>query len=410
MLNYMQDYYLLPDDIVKNQHDVPSEVVETFSKLANDLHCDLQQLIDVLLNEKYVERGHSGKLSKWTRSIYYLLRPFMGVGFRRYLQRAALRGWDAIPFPHWPVDTTIDDLMRLFLASIIKNDKTECIPFVWFWPKGFDSCVIMTHDVESQHGLSFCGELMDIDDSFGIKSSFQLIPERRYHISANELELFRDRSFEINVHDLNHDGHLFEDEATFLSRIEQINKYGKDFGARGFRSGVLYRRQEWYSSLKFSYDMSVPNVAHLDPQKGGCCSVFPYYIDGVLEIPLTTIQDYSLLCVLNDYSTKIWNVQCGIISDRNGLMSFNVHPDYIRDKRAMSVYQDLLGHIRDELIGNRRSWHTLPGRLADWWKLRQGFRLEIVNGNWEVTGPGCENAAVGFATLRDGALRLWSNS
>ena len=35
---------------------------------------------------------------------------------------------------------------------------------------------MMTHDVEGQAGLDFCDELMDIDDSFGIKSAFQLIP------------------------------------------------------------------------------------------------------------------------------------------------------------------------------------------------------------------------------------------
>ena len=34
----------------------------------------------------------------------------------------------------------------------------------------------MTHHVEGQAGLEFCDELMDIDDSFAIKSAFQVIP------------------------------------------------------------------------------------------------------------------------------------------------------------------------------------------------------------------------------------------
>ena len=40
-------------------------------------------------------------------------------------------------------------------------------------------------------------------------------------------------------------------------------------GSRGFRSGAMYRRQDWFADLEFSYDMSIPNVAHLEPQRGG---------------------------------------------------------------------------------------------------------------------------------------------
>ena len=52
--------------------------------------------------------------------------------------------------------------------------------------------------------------------------------------------------------------------------------------------------------------MSVPNVAHLEPQRGGCCTVMPYFVGDVLELPLTTIQDYSLFHILGDYSTTLW--------------------------------------------------------------------------------------------------------
>ena len=37
----------------------------------------------------------------------------------------------------------------------------------------------------------------------------------------------------------------------------------------------MYRNQDWYDVFEFSYDMSVPNVAHLDPMRGGCCTVMP---------------------------------------------------------------------------------------------------------------------------------------
>jgi len=46
-------------------------------------------------------------------------------------------------------------------------------------------------------------------------------------------------------------------------------------------------------------NMSVPNVGHLDAQLGGCCTVMPFYIGDILELPLTTTQDYSLFNILN---------------------------------------------------------------------------------------------------------------
>ncbi len=67
----------------------------------------------------------------------------------------------------------------------------------------------MTHDVETGQGRDFSTTLMDIDDRFGIKSSFQVVPERRYEVTSEYLNSITARGFEIGVQDLNHDGHLY---------------------------------------------------------------------------------------------------------------------------------------------------------------------------------------------------------
>jgi hypothetical protein len=70
-------------------------------------------------------------------------------------------------------------------------------------------------------------------------------------------------------------------------------------------------------------------VAHLEPQKGGCCTVFPYFIGDVLELPVTTTQDYTLWHILGERSTDLWKAQMDVILQKNGLANFIVHPDYI---------------------------------------------------------------------------------
>jgi hypothetical protein len=252
--------------------------------------------------------------------------------------------------------------------------------------------------VETSSGVDFCSQLMDLDDSFGVKTSFQIVPEKRYTVSKSFLERIRGRGFEVNIHDLNHDGHLFRDREEFLRRAERINHYAKQFGARGFRSAVLHRNVDWYHALDFSYDMSIPNVAHLDPQRGGCCTVMPFFVGKILELPLTATQDYSLFHILNDFTMRIWREQISLIRGKHGLISFNIHPDYIIAKAARRAYVDLL-HYLSKLRSQEETWIALPGEVASWWRMRSEMNLVSVGGSWQIEGKGKEQARVAYATL-----------
>jgi hypothetical protein len=279
----------------------------------------------------------------------------------------------------------------------------ESLPFIWFWPDGAECCAIMTHDVETSTGRDFCGTLMDLDDSCGVKASFQVVPERRYEVPDAYLQQIRERGFEINVQDLNHDGNLYRDRAEFLRRAQAINAYAKAFQARGFRAAVLYRNLDWLDALDFEYDMSVPNVGHLDPQRGGCCTVFPYFVGGTLEIPVTTVQDYSLFYILRDHSLDLWRKQIELIRRRYGLMSFLVHPDYVTAGREQNTFRELLAELA-ELRDRAGLWIARPGDVSAWWIQRRKMCLVRAENGWRVEGPGAERASVAYARVDSGHL------
>src|SRR3989454_303052 len=283
------------------------------------LPVDPNEMIENLRHERYRNDGDSSRTrfvdSPIIQDCYYWLRPFLPVSVRKHLQRARLSDWKTISFPHWPVDDTVERILERLLALSMKAQGIRSVPFVWFWPDSATSCAIMTHDVEQLAGRNFCSQMMDLDDSAGIKSSFQIVPEERYPIPEGLLEEVRNRGFEVNIHDLNHDGHLFSSREEFLRRAERINRYERRYRALGFRSGALYRNPAWYGALEVSYDMSFQCVAHLDAQRGGCCSLMPFFIGGILELPLTTIQDYSLFHILNDYSIDLWKRQIASITE-----------------------------------------------------------------------------------------------
>jgi hypothetical protein len=366
---------------------------------------DLTQVVDSLRNELYVEEWTSGGMKSAIASAYYLVRPVLPVAVRKHLQRIRLRNWDRLPFPHWPVDRTVDNLMEQVLLLSLRAQNLKQIPFIWFWPEGASSCALMTHDVETALGTDLCPMLMDANDSFGIKASFQVIPEERYHVTKEFLHSIRQRGFEVVVHDLNHDGRLFRDRKQFTERAAKINAYGKEFGATGFRAGILYRNQQWYDALDFEYDMSVPNVAHLDPQRGGCCTVMPYFIGHVLELPVTMTQDYTLFNILNDYSTALWDRQIELIMEKHGLISVVIHPDYLTGSRERSLYEALLARLVD-LREKKNVWITTPGEVNRWWRQRAEMTIVEEGEHLRIEGAGKERASIAYASEKDGRLVL----
>ena len=364
---------------------------------------DLSQVATNLRCELYAEDWRSGVLKGAVSKMYYFVRPLLPVAMRKYLQRIHLRGWDQLQFPRWPVDRTVDNLFDQLLLLALRSQNHKQIPFIWFWPDGAPSCAMMTHDVETTSGRDFCSTLMDIDDAFGIKSSFQVVPEERYDVTPDFLESIRVRGFEVVIHDLNHDGRLYRSRNEFLQRAAKVNAYGRKYGAHGFRAGVLYRKQLWYDALCFDYDMSVPSVAHLDPQRGGCCTVMPYFVGSILELPVTMTQDYTLFNVLSDYSIDLWKKQIALVMEKHGLSNFIVHPDYIGASRERSVYEELLGYLAT-LRNERGLWIAKPGEVNRWWRQRAEMKLVEGRQGWGIEGEGKERACLAFASEEEGRL------
>lgn len=368
---------------------------------------DPAEVIDNLRNERYLS-AHGSRRNGMTRSAiirtaYYACRNLLPLRARRQVQRFYFRGWRETPFPKWPVDFTVDTLHETLLRMAMNAMGTRRVPFIWFWPEGAASCLMMTHDVETTHGVGFASALMDLDDTHGIKASFQVVPGGRYEVPGEFVQEIRERGFELNVHDLNHDGSLFQNHTEFLFQAAKINEHVHAFQSLGFRSGAMYRNQDWFEELDILYDMSVPNVAHLEPQHGGCCTVMPYRIGEILELPLTMTQDYSLFHILGDYSIGLWKRECDQILGHNGLISFIVHPDYLVAKRARQVYVDLLNYL-SSVRAEGKLWAALPRDVNLWWRNRSQMKLVRDGEKWHIEGPDRDRATVAYATLEDDRL------
>ena len=129
-----------------------------------------------------------------------------------------------------------------------------------------------------------------------------------------------------------------------------------------------------------------------------------YFVGKVLEIPVTTTQDYSLFHILSSYSTTLWEEQCRSILAGHGLISLIVHPDYILSKKSNHTYRRLLTYLallREKMF----VWTALPREINRWWRMRAELKLVTDGVGWRIAGEGQDRARIAYAHLVDGQLK-----
>jgi hypothetical protein len=185
-----------------------------------------------------------------------------------------------------------------------------------------------------------------------------------------------DSGFEVGVHDLRHDGRLYNSRGSFSEGAARINHYLKEWEAVGFRSGFMFHNLEWVKDLNIRYDSSTFDTDPFEPQSDGVGTIFPFWVgphskNGYVELPYTLAQDSTLFVVLRENSNAIWKEKLEWIKSRGGMALLNAHPDYMAfgneraaaDEYDVRHYADFLTWVREQHF--ERYWHCLPREMAD---------------------------------------------
>ncbi len=99
---------------------------------------------------------------------------------------------------------------------------------------------------------------MDIDDAYGMKSSFQVVPERRYEVTPAYLDSLNKRGFEVAVQDLNHDGRLYKNMAAicYCSGLLRLIISGASGESMVFAQQFFIGGRNGPRDWTFSYDIT----------------------------------------------------------------------------------------------------------------------------------------------------------
>jgi glycosyltransferase involved in cell wall biosynthesis/peptidoglycan/xylan/chitin deacetylase (PgdA/CDA1 family) len=318
--------------------------------------------------------------------LYYLAKPWLPrrlrIAARRVLVSRQLRKAKGI----WPI-----------------MPGTERKPEGWpGWPDGKKFAFVLTHDVEGGTGIRRCSRLARAEKELGFRSSFNFIPEGSYITPPALREELKAAGFEVGIHDLRHDGRLFESRERFGRHALKINRYLDDWGATGFRSGFMLRQSDWLHDLEIEYDLSTFDTDPFEPQPEGKHTIFPFWVpygnnqgnrtgqgngnshtspgispmgaEGYIEMPYTLPQDSTLFVLLKERTPEIWLRKLDWIAANGGMALVNIHPDYLRFEDEdpqfgtypFALVRELLDYVRTKYAG--QYWQPCSRELARWYR------------------------------------------
>ena len=332
------------------------------------------------LSEAWAQGSSARRLSPGQLDLFYRVKRFFPRTALLFARRLLMR-WQGQPeFPALPLDTSVSQLLRFYAYCMLRARGAEEGEFVWFWPQGKRAALILTHDVEGVEGFRGALDLADLEEELGFRSSFNL--GAWYDVDPGFVRELTGRGFEIGLHSLHHDRSLFESRASFESQLPGIAGLRERLGAEGFRSPATHRVFDWLGELPVSYDCTIPNSDPYEPQPGGCCSVWPFFIGPVVELPYTLLQDHTVFALLGHRSPALWLEQAAAVEREHGLIQCPAHPDpgYMGDRERRAHYAEFLRAMAER----EHLWHALPREAAAWWRKRDSGEASRAPGRIRV--------------------------
>lgn len=319
---------------------------------------------------------------------YYRIKRLIPTVLRYRLNSVAVRARTRLQFPSWPCESALCELrrewLRAALAAVGVNDGWH----IGFWPQGARCAIVLTHDVEGPKGFARMERMAELEERHGFRSAWNL-PLAQYAIDWQRVAQLRARGFEFGAHGLSHDGRLFRSQRDFAALAPTLERLAAERNLRGFRAPSTLRDVHAIASMDFDFDSSFADTDPYEPQPGGTCSLFPFWLSRLIELPYTLPQDHTLIHLLRRNPLPVWTMKAKWIAALGGMILTLTHPDYCGEGAYLDAYAELLKRLAE--MGS--AWRALPSEVAQWWRLRSRLRLRIDGGRPLISGEGAERAS-----------------
>jgi peptidoglycan/xylan/chitin deacetylase (PgdA/CDA1 family) len=228
---------------------------------------------------------------------------------------------------------------------------------------------IITHDVDTKKGLERSIRLKEIEEKYGIESTW-FLPTEEYELNGKIVKRLAENG-EIASHGTKHDGKLLS-----LGRGKLVKELRKskekleeiiEKEIHGFRAPLLQyngKLLEAVGEAGFKYDSSVPTWEPMHPstmKSDGIELINPITINGLLEIPVTLPQDHQMLHIVGltpKQTVKLWTTMIEYIYKMGGISVILVHPDYeFASEESIEHYKEIMSALEGkEVIKLKQLW------------------------------------------------------
>ena len=158
-------------------------------------------------SEAYDAPGLLGRrrLQALSKAAYYRTRPLLPRGVQVSLRRSLRRVQERLPFPRWPIETSLHDFYA-YLFDRVRRGRG--LPSAH--PRALAGAItrgrsVLTHDVETSTGYRNVHLLRHLELEADCRSSWNFVP-RRYEVEDSFVDELLEDGFEVGVHGLYHDG------------------------------------------------------------------------------------------------------------------------------------------------------------------------------------------------------------
>jgi peptidoglycan/xylan/chitin deacetylase (PgdA/CDA1 family) len=294
---------------------LPPDILALVEKAATiDLGAIRQSAINLRLAAAFTDaQPTSSRLPFSYQRVPGILRRLAASAIGR-LQRARQSSWAS--FPGWPLDLSADVAADLADLPTVTFARTPAL---------------LTHDIDSAEGLRNLNEkFLPIEEAAGMRSANYIVP-CAWPIDSGLIRSILERGHEIGVHGYDHANRTpFATEAERKVRVDAGHRFGRQYGAVGYRAPSLLRTKALIDALEplYRYDSSIPTSGGPFPvPNNGCASARPWRFGRMWELPLSLPRDGSLR-FLGHSPTEIgdlWREIAIRIADSGGMVNLLTH-------------------------------------------------------------------------------------
>lgn len=276
---------------------------------------------------------------------------------------------EVYPFPQWPVDKSVETLRWAFRNCLERPGAPPADRYP-HWPAGKKYALALSHDVDTGKGFENIQEIATLEEKSGFTSCWFIVG-KQYPIDFSLLDSLTAKKHEIGLHGDNHDNRI-----SYLSPDQIQRRLGRCSGLieryliSGFRPPSLLDSIPLRKALgrDFLYCSSIPDteIDSLIAPRRGCATVFPFFKQGILELPLTLpLEDKLILSGLKEEQIlDLWKNKISWIRSVGGMALLSTHAEPHLFHRIKRIYERLL----KELAEDCQAFFATPGDIARWWQ------------------------------------------